>query len=90
MQALREDISATREMAVYRVGYSMKEGDKLLFESESIAYVSYDILNNPYSTTMAQKKAEKEAAKIISDDISLRVDAYFHALITKQGAGSDL
>ena len=90
LQALREDISATREMAVYRVGYSMKEGDKLLFESESIAYVSYDILNNPYSTTMAQKKAEKEAAKIISDDISLRVGAYFHALITKQGAGSDL
>ena len=90
LQALREDISATREMAVYRVGYSMKEGDKLLFESESIAYVSYDILNNPYSTTMAQKKAEKEAAKIISDDISLCVGAYFHALITKQGAGSDL
>ena len=83
LQALREDISATPEMAIYRVGYSMKQGDKVLFNNESIAYVSYDILNNPYSTTMAQKKAEKEAAKIISDDIALRVGAYFHMLNSK-------
>lgn len=90
LQALREDISATREMAIYKVNYYMMEGDKQLFKSDSVSYVSYDILNNPYSTTIAQKKAEKEAAKIIADDISLRIGAYFHSLITKQGSTSDI
>ncbi len=89
-QALREDISATREMAIYKVDYYMTEGDRQLFKSNSIAYVSYDILNNPYSTTMAEKKASKDAARIIADDISLRVGAYFHSAITKQGSTSDI
>ncbi len=90
LQALREDISATREMAIYQVEYSMKEGDKVLFRNESVAYASYDVLNNPYSTTVAQKKAEKEAAQIIADDISLRVGAYFHLRNANLEQKSDL
>lgn len=83
-QALRRDITATREKIMYKVVYYMIDGDKELFRGDSIAYVSYDIMANPYSTTMAQKKAESDATKIIANDIVLRVGAYFHAsLVTK-------
>ena len=37
-----------------------------MLKGDSIAYVSYDILANPYSTTMAQKKGDEDAAKIIA------------------------
>ena len=87
-QALREDITATREMAIYRVDYRMVNAEnKELFKGDSIAYASYDILKNPYSTTVAQQKAERNAARIIADDIALRVGAYFHSVITKKGVG---
>ena len=89
-QALREDITATREMIVFKVDYYLKEGNKQLFKNNSVAYVSYDILKNPYSTTIAEQKAEKNAAQIIANDISLGVGAYFHSRITKQGPDSDL
>lgn len=82
-QALREDITATRERIKYFVTYKMVDrnyNDVLV--GDSVAYVSYDILANPYSTTMAQKKAESDASKIIADDISLRVGAYFHSVMS--------
>ncbi len=50
---------------------------------DSIAYVSYDILANPYSTTFAKKKTQTDAAKIIANDITLRIGAYFHARFKK-------
>ena len=88
-QALRSDITATRERVQYLVNYMMYQGDELVINGNSVAYVSYDILSNPYSTTMAQKKTEKDAAKIIADDIALRIGAYFHSIITKKGSLSD-
>ena len=63
----------------------MTEGDKRLFTGDCVAYVSYDILANPYSTTMAQKKGDENAAKIIANDIALRIGAYFHSTLTKRG-----
>ncbi|MDD4555852.1 MAG: LPS assembly lipoprotein LptE [Alphaproteobacteria bacterium] len=79
-QALRKDITASRERARYKVVYYMtdRSGEELV-RGDSVAYVSYDIMANPYSTTMAQKKAETDAAHIISNDISLRLGAYFHS-----------
>lgn len=77
-QALRRDITATRERVAYKVVYYMMEGTNELFRNDSVAYVSYDILANPYSTTMAQKDAQENAAKIIAQDIALRIGAYFH------------
>lgn len=85
-QALRKDITATRERAKYKVVYYMTDRTgKELVRSDSVAFVSYDIMSNPYSTTMAQKKAESDAANIISNDMVLRIGAYFHAQL---GAGS--
>ncbi len=80
-QALREDITATREAVKYTYDYKMEADGEELFHGDSMAYVSYDILANPYSTTIAQKKSESDAAKILADDMALRVGAYFHSVI---------
>ena len=77
-QAMRDDVTATNERIEYRVDYKLFQDADQLINGNSIAFVSYDILQNPYSTTMAQKKAEKDAAKIIANDIALRIGAYFH------------
>lgn len=85
-QALRDDITATREKIRYSVKYSLwskKKGH--LIDGNSWVYLSYDLLDNPYSTTMDKKKVEKDGAKIIANDISLRIGAYFHSLKTKRG-----
>ena len=78
-QAMRDDVTATNERVEYRVKYSLLQDNRELVSGDSIAFVSYDILSNPYSTTMAQKKAETDAASIIANDIALRIGAYFHS-----------
>lgn len=85
-QALRNDITATRKKVIYKVYYVLRDAEhKILIKGDSVAYLGYDILRDPYSTTFAQKKNEKNAAKIIANDISLRLGAYFHSLQTKRG-----
>lgn len=85
-QALRNDITATRKKVIYTVTYVLKDQEhQNLINGNSVAYLGYDILRDPYSTTFAQKKIEKNAAKIIANDISLRLGAYFHSLQTKRG-----
>ena len=88
-QALRRDITATRERVEYKVTYrlessSYEKGINTLVSGNSVAFVSYDLLENPFSTTMAQKKTEADAAKIIANDIVLRMGAYFHKELTNQ------
>lgn len=86
-QAMRDDITATREKVRYTVNYKLLDATthKELVGGNSIAYLGYDIMANPYSTTFAQKKIEKDAAKILANDISLRMGAYFHSTLTKRG-----
>ena len=76
---MRNDVTATNERIEYRVNYTLMQSSTKLLSGNSIAFVSYDILTNPYSTTMAQKKAESDAANIIANDIALRLGAYFHS-----------
>ena len=89
-QALRDDITATSERVSYRVQYELWEGTEVKLRSDSIAFVSYDIMANPYSTTMAQKKTESDAAKIIANDIALRLGAYFHKKLSGGTSDRDL
>ena len=89
-QALRSDITATRKLVTYRVSYVMTQDADQLFQGDSVAYVSYDILANPYSTTMAQRKGDEDAAQIIANDIALRVGAYFHSILTNRGNPNDI
>lgn len=83
-QAMRRDITATSERVEYVMGYELWHGNNVVLKSSSEAYVSYDIMANPYSTTMAQKKTETDAAKIIANDMVLRIGAYFHKLQNKK------
>lgn len=85
-QALRDDITATREKVKYTVRYELWGRQKgFLIEGSTWVYLSYDLLDNPYSTTMDKKKIEKDGAKIIAHDIALRIGAYFHSVKTKRG-----
>ncbi len=77
-QAMRDDVTATNERIKYNIGYHLYEGTEDLLKGDSMAIVSYDILSDPYSTTMSQKKAESDASRIVADDIVLRLGAYFH------------
>jgi len=85
-QALRDDITATREKVKYTLKYSLWSKEKgSIISGKSWVFLSYDLLDNPYSTTMDKKKVEKDGAKILANDISLRIGAYFHSLKTKRG-----
>lgn len=85
-QALRDDITATREKVKYTVYYELWSKEKgHLVSGNTWVYLSYDLLDNPYSTTMDKKKIEKDGAKIIAHDIALRIGAYFHSVKTKRG-----
>ena len=85
-QALRNDITATREKVKYTLDYELWSKEKgHLVSGKTWVFLSYDLLDNPYSTTMDKKKVEKDGAKILANEISLRVGAYFHSVKTKHG-----
>ena len=78
-QALRRDITASRKRIDYKVNYYMLENSKNVLKGNTVSYVSYDILDNPYSTVVARKKVQADAAKIMANDIALRLGAFFNA-----------
>ena len=91
-QAMRDDITATRERVEYKLKYALydaKTGKKLV-DGDTLALLGFDIMANPYSTTFSEKKIEKDAAKVMSNDISLRIAAYFHSILTKRGNPNEL
>ncbi len=91
-QALRNDITATRERVDYTLSYQLydaKTGKKLI-SGDTLALLGFDIMANPYSTTFSEKKIEKDAAKVMANDIALRVAAYFHSILTKRGNPNEL
>lgn len=91
-QAMRDDITATRERVEYKLNYvlyNVSTAEKLI-SGDTVALLGYDIMANPYSTTFSQKKIEKDAAKIMANDISLRIAAYFHSVLTKRGNPNEL
>ena len=91
-QAMRDDITATRERVEYKLNYGLYDASsgKKLVSGDTLALLGYDIMANPYSTTFSEKKIEKDAAKIMADDISLRIGAYFHSVLTKRGNPNEL
>ncbi len=79
-QVLEQDTTATRKTARYNASYNLKQGDNIIVNGKSRIEVSYNVLKNPYSTLISQKDAERRAAKILADDITLRLAAYFKSL----------
>lgn len=91
-QAMRDDITATRERVEYKLNYELYDvaTGQAIVKGNTIALLGFDIMANPYSTTFSQKKIEKDAAKIMANDISLRIGAYFHSVLTKLGNPNEL
>lgn len=78
-QALRSDITATRKRIDYKIEYYMMEDSKKVLKGNTVSFVSYDILDNPYATVISRKKVQKDATKIMANDIALRLGAFFNA-----------
>lgn len=78
-QALRSDITATRKRIDYKVDYYMTQDSERVMRGNTVSFVSYDILDNPYSTVISRKKVQQDAAKIMANDIALRLGAFFNA-----------
>lgn len=78
-QALRRDITASRKRIDYKVNYYLTQKSEKIMMGNTVSYVSYDILDNPYSMVTSRKKVERDAAKIMANDIALRLGAFFNA-----------
>ncbi len=77
-QAIRLDNMATRTTMIYTVEYVFKtfpEG-KVLLRDRTSSRASYNILESPYATDVAEEDAKKRMMEIIGDNISLRIAAY--------------
>ncbi len=80
-QALRQDITATRIRVKYTAKYKLFDNNyNEILSGDSISYSSFDVLSSPYSSTMSRKKTASETAKILANDITLRLAAYFHSV----------
>ena len=78
-QALRSDITATRKRIDYKIEYYMMEDSKKVLKGNTVSFVSYDILDNPYATVISRKKVQRDATKIMANDIALRLGTFFNA-----------
>ncbi len=86
-QALRQDITATRIRVKYIAKYTLFDNNyNKILQGDAISYSSFDVLSSPYSSTMSRKKTTSETAKILANDITLRLAAYFHSLIKDEDA----
>lgn len=77
-QAIRLDNMATRTTLIYTAEYVLKsfpEG-KVLLKDRTTSRASYNILESPYATDVAEEDAKKRMMEIIGDNISLRVATY--------------
>ena len=76
---VRRDETATRAnlrmVAVFTLlGY---DSDSALMTGRSSSTTSYDILNNPFATTVSEDDARERALREVADDIQTRLALYF-------------
>lgn len=69
---------ASRSRLILKANYTLKDlkTNKILINDETTASGSYN-LTTPYSTQMAKEKMQENLGLILSDNIALRVLAYF-------------
>ena len=66
------------------------EGISAIIRHQRLEIETLEGTQNSLAETVSQLKAEKNAARIIADDITLRIGAYFHSVESKRGVISDL
>lgn len=74
---LRDDETATRATLTYTAHYELKRKEESLIKDSSRAASSYNILKAPYATRASEENARERAARLLANDIALRLAAYF-------------
>lgn len=77
-QAIRLDNMATRTTMIYTAKYVLKTFPEaeVLLENTTSARASYNILESPYATDVAEEDAKKRMMRILGDNISLHVSSF--------------
>ena len=76
-QGVLGDKTSTRATFYLKAFYFLKAGDKELLSSIASATSSYNILPDPYSTVTAEQAVRERLLKILANDISVQITAYF-------------
>lgn len=71
-----KDATATRATIQLRANFRLVQGDKVLLQDRMTALAGYDILDNQYSTIVAEEAAEERAARDLADRLIQRVAAF--------------
>lgn len=77
-QGIRLDNLATRSTMTYTATYTLRtypEG-KVLLNDKTLGKASYNILESPYATDVAEESARERIMRILGDNISLRISAF--------------
>ena len=76
---VRRDETATRANLRISADFSLFNfgGGEALFAGRSSSTTSYDILENPFATTVSEEDARERALREVADDIQTRLSIYF-------------
>ena len=94
-QAVRRDNLATRYLMTMTVKYSLYSypENKKIMSGDFTKRSNYDVQRSPYATDVAEQTTKERLAKIMGNDIALRVAAFFKGYEDprdeKQAAGEE-
>ena len=76
---VRRDETATRANLRMEASFALRTygGDQPLFAGRATSTTSYDILDNPFATTVSEGDARERALRELADDIQTRLAVYF-------------
>jgi LPS-assembly lipoprotein len=76
---VRRDETATRANLRMEADFTLLEygGEAALLRGRSTSTTSYDILSNPFATTVSEDDARERALREVADDIQTRLALYF-------------
>jgi LPS-assembly lipoprotein len=73
------DASVTRYSLMLNADYRLVDlsSNEVVLKGNTEATSAYNVVESEYATLVARRDAEKRAAKMLSDDLSLRLALYF-------------
>ncbi|MCK5295608.1 MAG: hypothetical protein KAJ75_01840, partial [Alphaproteobacteria bacterium] len=76
-QGVRTDDTATRATISYLANYQLLHKKDTVVTGSSKAVTGYNILKTAHGTLASEKDTKARAAKILANDISLRLAVFF-------------
>ena len=76
---IEKDATATRAKLTMIADYSLKsfDGKEVLFLGKARSTNSYDIVEDPYATQVAEFDARRQALRALSNEMKIRLATYF-------------